>query len=212
MTSNFILRVGDEQFRGGRNVAGVPLEGALMWAQDIQRTPYVNRVRWRKMEDNGRPGEAKSRAVGHGVLMFAAPTSIETDDVAVELRPPNADEKLATWTFPATFVDRLKNPPSFEVTAFDVPDQIERGVKRPISLSVRNTGGRSDTFNAVFGLNQAEHPNGIEFPIPAGEEATWDGFVRYPPAFEQVDEEADRVEYALDIGHARLQRTVEIVD
>lgn len=209
---DFVLRVGDERYQGGRTVAGVPLEGAVMANHDIQQPPYVGYEWWLETEPDGRTNVTKSRAVGHGVLMFTAPTSIGTDDIVVELRPSNAEETLATWTFDPTFIDILRNPPSFEITAFEVPDQVERGAKGPVSLSVRNRGGRNDTFAAVFGLDQAEHPHGIEFSVPAGEEVTWDGFIQYPPTFEDVDETVDRVEYVLDLGYTQLQRTVEIVD
>lgn len=210
--TDFVFRVDDEQYRGGWKVAGLPLEGALMWDQDLQRTPYLGYERWHETKADGKPDVTKSQAVGNGVLVFAAPMSIETDDVAVELQPPNAEEKRATWMFDTTFIDALQNPPSFEITTFEVPNRVERGVKGPVSLSVQNTGGRTDIFAAVFGLDRAEHPNGIEFPVPTGEEVTWNGFLRYPPTFEDVDKQADQAEYVLDLGHTRLQRSVEIVD
>lgn len=209
--ADFAFRIDNNLHRAGSTVEGVPLEAALMQANDIHRGPYSGRDFSREMDNAGRPTEAVSRNVGQGVLIFSVPSPIRSEDVAVELRPTEAEKTQASWNFDPEIIERLRRPPSFEITAFETPNQVERGKREPAKLTVRNTGGRDDTFHAVLGIDGAAHPTGIELAVPAGAERSWEGAIQFPPAFEDVDEMANAIEFVLDLGEEQLRRNIEIM-
>lgn len=107
-----------------------------------------------------------------GTLSFRLPV-VEAQSGAVEWRPSSSERYR--WELPASVVSSVGAAPSFEVTAFDVPETIRAGESFTATLTVSNTGDRDGGFRAVI-LDQAASSlplaSGITVPVPTGERVT----------------------------------------
>lgn len=137
-------------------------------------TTTVDGIRIRQLRVEG--GRADPYESGAGWLVFQCPKPVDANGAA--LTWPGGEHVLAE----GVTAGLGREPASFEVTAFDVPESVETGETVPIGLTVANVSDSDGTF--VAGLNRAgggvahSPETALAVDVPAGESATWE--YRYP--------------------------------
>jgi hypothetical protein len=115
-------------------------------------------------------------------------------------------ERIATWEIPDAVMQRLNDPPAFEVVSFDVPETVAPFEPFDATVAVENTGEGDGTFVAELGLASRSDQATFRMDVPAGERVT-------DTEDEQVAGEAGETDtLLLDWGLGRLERTIEITE
>ncbi|WP_410765710.1 twin-arginine translocation signal domain-containing protein [Haloferax sp. DFSO60] len=152
----FELVAGDETFAALESVADTPLE-RLIPDEAITTDAY----------------DATPKVTGW--LVFTVPVAFDSaSDLSLQF---TQDETVVKWDLPADAKARIGSErPTFELDAFDVPEQVVRGNATEVSLSVRNTASVDGVFRAVVRMTNGEpHRDSrkrVELPIEASTEAT----------------------------------------
>lgn len=164
---------------------------------DGERYPKTDRI----FHVVPRPEDADRVRIG-----FPVPAPAAVDRGAV-VWMPTGDAPAARWELTADHRRALANPPAFEVRAFEIPGEVERGSSFEATLTVANTGASDGTFLAELGATTISDTPEIRIDVSAGETVT---------ARQTVDpyyhEDADELTVVLNWGADRRQRTASVVD
>lgn len=130
------------------------------------------------------------------------PLQVAPDRVAVEWV---GDDATARWVWPDPRVRALRNPPRFRVEAVEFPETFACNEPFDVAVRVANVGGRRDLFNAIVGpveLGRSQGWHWMALPVSAGETATWEEGLQYPPNVSDLkcDESTDSATFELDWG------------
>ena len=164
---------------------------------DGERYPETDRV-FRVLPRSDDPDRVR--------LGFPVPAPATADRGAV-VWTGGSDVPAARWTLTDDHRRALANPPAFEVRAFEIPDEVERGTEFEATVTVANTGSSNGTFLAELGATTISDTPEIRVDVPAGQTVTARRTVDpyYP-------EDAAELTVVLNWGVDRLRRTASVVD
>ena len=180
---SFRLLLDDERYHGTTEVGDDVEIASLTWYHEFVHVPP--------------PTEEEQATVAWEVPLDVAPERVAVEWVG--------DDATARWVWPDARVRALRNPPRFQVEALDFPETFTCNEPFSAAVSVANTGGRQDLFNAVLGPPELGPHHGWEWmalSVPAGETATWVDELQYPPSRSDLtcDERTDSATFELDWG------------
>jgi hypothetical protein len=141
---------------------------------------------------------------------FSVPANLSASQFGFSLVSGNQAE--AAWRCGADVKESLQSSPQFELVSLSVPEKISKKGKLEISVSVKNKGERTGTYEAILGLKESNHKKRLIMQVPAEEQVTQKKQLQYPPVT-IGDSLGDKAVYQLIQAnriHAEAETTVEV--
>jgi hypothetical protein len=175
--SSFALIADEKQYEAGDLIDGVPLYAITDKYRDEMGQTYHTEPMTPPESAVRVPPRYKNPEFTIG---FAVPTNLHANRFGVGLVSDQQVE--AAWELDDEKTEKLQTSPQYEVVSVETPDQITREEPFEIEVSIKNTGERAGTYQAVIGLKGSNHKNALSIPVPAGKQANRAKRFRFPPA------------------------------
>ncbi|MCT9098222.1 hypothetical protein [Haloarchaeobius sp. HME9146] len=105
---------------------------------------------------------------------YAFPVPFDPAPTAASIvwRAEDGQQPTVRWELSEPHLQRLANPPQFEVRAFDMPAHTSEGEQLSVSVTVANVGARDGTFIAELGDAAMSDQPEIAIEVPEDESVT----------------------------------------
>lgn len=175
--SSFAFIADEKQYEAGDIVDGVPLFAITDKYRDKMGQTYHTEPMTPPESAVRVPPRYKNPVF---TLGFAVPTNLQAERFGVGL--VSTQQVEVAWKLDNEKAKKLQTSPQYEVVSVETPNQITRDEPFEIEVSVKNTGEREGTYQAVIGLKESHHKKELVIPVSAGEQASQTKRFRYPPA------------------------------
>jgi len=132
---------------------------------------------------------------------------VEAEEAAIEWR--TSSEEQFRWTLPKSILEGLRNSPKFEVTRFEVPDEIKSGSVFTGSVTVTNTGSRDGRFTAMV-VNEGS--TSIPLLSKFSTRISIDETITEEFMGREIEEESSEISAVLDWGINSKRSTFTVTD
>ena len=132
---------------------------------------------------------------------------VAAEEGVIEWRTSSGEQ--FRWTLPESILEDLRNSPKFEVTRFDVPDEINSRSPFTGSVTVTNTGGRDGRFMAMV-VNEGS--TSIPLLSKFSTRISIDKTVTEDFSGREIEEESSEITAILDWGTESMRSTFTVTE